>query len=181
LLEAATTAREAGLQEYLGIALCWLGEVTAATGDYSQAEQWLIESANILAKLQHNIAASPLVWLSYTARAQANAEGARRRMGQALRLMQDRRSVLSVYECLPVAALLAADRGAVARAAELHALSRTFPNVANSRWVYDTAGRQLDEVVSRLPAEVATAAIARGRTLDLWQTLEALAAEFTPG
>jgi hypothetical protein len=80
----------------------------------------------------------------------------------------------------PIAALLAADRGDLERAGELHALGQTIPYVANSRWFHDVAGRELDEIVARLPADVATAAIERGRKLDLWATAEALAAELAP-
>jgi hypothetical protein len=38
----------------------------------------------------------------------------------------------------------------------------------------------MEDIVARLPAEVAQAAMERGRKLDLWATAEALAAELTP-
>lgn len=78
----------------------------------------------------------------------------------------------------PVAALLEADRGDLARAAELHAFTQSVSYLANSRWYYDVTGRELDEIVARLPDEVAATATERGQQLKLGNTAEALLAEF---
>jgi hypothetical protein len=180
LLQVAGFAREAGLQQMLGLALCWLGQVTSALGDHRQAAQWLAESGAILAELRQNVLAIPVAWLSYTFRAQGDARQARQQLGRALRQANDRRTVLSLRDCLLIAALLAADESRLERAAELHALSQTFGYIAHSRWYADVAGRYLDETVTRLPAAVAQAAVERGRALDPWQTALALTADFPP-
>jgi hypothetical protein len=78
---------------------------------------------------------------------------------------------------LPGVALLLAQADDVARAVEIWALARCHPFVANSRWFEDVAGRELEALAATLPLEVAEAAQARGRTLDLWQTAATLLTE----
>jgi tetratricopeptide (TPR) repeat protein len=179
LRAAATSARETGDRQNDGLALNWLGEIALGAGDYDQAEKLFAESETVLAKLQQNVLAIPIAWLSHIYRLQGDADRAGRQLGRALHHALDGRSVLSFRHCLPVAALLVADRGDLVGAAELHALSQTFPAIASSRWFHGVTGRELDAIVARLPAEVAAAAMERGRALDLWATAEALSAELS--
>jgi hypothetical protein len=81
--------------------------------------------------------------------------------------------------CLPVAALLAADDGRFERSIELYSLAQRFGHIANSRWFKNVAGRELDGVGAALSPEVASAAEARGRELDPWQTADELLEEYT--
>jgi len=53
---------------------------------------------------------------------------------------------------------------------ELYALAATHGIVANSKWFDDIAGDEIAAAAEKLPAEVAKAAKARGRSLDLWDT-----------
>ncbi len=79
--------------------------------------------------------------------------------------------------CLPAAALIAADKGNSTRAIELYSLAQQFGHIRNSRWFADVACNELDKVRASLPADVAAAAEARGRELDVWETAEALLRE----
>jgi hypothetical protein len=74
-------------------------------------------------------------------------------------------------------ALLLATTGDHARAVEIWALAKCHPLITHSKWFEDVAGRELSDLAATLPTEAAEAAQARGRTLDLWQTVTALLAE----
>jgi hypothetical protein len=56
-------------------------------------------------------------------------------------------------------------------------LAATQGIVANSKWFADIAGDQIAEAAEGLPVEVADAAKARGRALDLWETVAGLLEE----
>jgi hypothetical protein len=79
---------------------------------------------------------------------------------------------------LEVIALLLADEGEAGRAVELYSLlTKQWPMVASSRWFYDLVGRIVESAATSLPPEVAAAAQARGRSLDLWQAVDDLIRE----
>ena len=84
---------------------------------------------------------------------------------------------LCLTATLPGIALLFADQGQVERTVELYALATTQGYVANSKWFDDIAGDEIGAVAAGLPAEVAEAAKARGRGLDLWETAAELLVE----
>jgi predicted ATPase/DNA-binding CsgD family transcriptional regulator len=158
-----------------GTVLCYLAQVALVERRYSEAEESLRQSQALLAQSGRSEVLRPLIARAYLWRLQDGpAEAA---LAEAISLLLEWRSPLSVMEALPVAALLTADRGDLARSAELHALSQTFPYIANSRWFYDVASHELNELVARLPAEVAQAAIGHGRKLDLWETVAQLLVE----
>ena len=87
---------------------------------------------------------------------------------------RDYRSVLPLIYCVPAAALIVADDGQSERAIELYGLAKQFGHIANSRWFAEIACRELDSVIASLPPEVASAAEARGRELDVWETADQL-------
>jgi len=91
-----------------------------------------------------------------------------------LRSTRDFCSVLPFIYCLPIAALIAADDGQSKRATELYSLAKQYAHIANSRWFNEIACRELDGVIASLPPEVASAAEARGRELDVWETADQL-------
>lgn len=68
--------------------------------------------------------------------------------------------------------------GDAERALVLSALAGRYPYVANSRWIADIVGGDVDEWAASLAPDAATAARARGRALDLWETAEELIVEF---
>ena len=84
---------------------------------------------------------------------------------------------LSLTLVLSGIALLFADQGEVERAVELYALAATQGIVANSKWFDDIAGDAGARAAEGLPTEVAEAAKARGRALDLWETAAELVVE----
>ena len=65
----------------------------------------------------------------------------------------------------------------IERAVELYALASRYPYVANSRWFEDVAGREIAAAAEALPPGVIARAQARGRTRDLWATVEELLGE----
>jgi tetratricopeptide (TPR) repeat protein len=161
-----------------GVVLLDLARVAVVERDYAAAEANLEHSQVLLAQSGRSDVVRPPIILAYLRRLQDGPAEAT--LAGALRLVLERKFARPPMALWPIAALQAADRGDLERAGELHALGQTIPYVANSRWFHDVAGRELDEIVARLPADVATAAIERGRKLDLWATAEALAAELAP-
>ena len=79
----------------------------------------------------------------------------------------------------PVSVLKLAHDGRFERSIELYSLAQRFGHIKNSRWFKNVAGRELDGVGAALSPEVASAAEARGRELDLWQTADELLEEYT--
>jgi len=49
--------------------------------------------------------------------------------------------------------------------------------LANSRWLYDAAGGQLESLNVSIPPEELAAARAKGESLDLWETAAELVEE----
>jgi predicted ATPase len=86
-------------------------------------------------------------------------------------------SIAPALATLPVVALMLAASGDAIQAVEIWALAKGHPFVANSRWFEDAAGRELEELAASLPPDVAAAADARGREMDLWKTVERLLTE----
>jgi hypothetical protein len=160
-----------------GVVLLNLAQVAVVERDYAEVEANLEHSQVLLAQSGRGDVVRPLIARAYLRRLQDGSAEAM--LAGAIRLVLERTFARPPMELWPIAALLAADRGDLERAAELHALSQAFPYVANSRWFYDVAGRELDEIVARLPVDAAQAAMARGLALDLWATAEALAAELS--
>ena len=76
---------------------------------------------------------------------------------------------------------LLADQGQADRAVELYALCCRYPMIGNSRWYADVVGKHIATAAAALPADVADAAQERGRSGDLWATVNALLAEWGPG
>ena len=87
---------------------------------------------------------------------------------------------MPVLVALPGAALLLADQGQADRAVELYALCCRYPMIGNSRWYADVVGKHIASATEGLPADVVAAAQERGRSGDLWATVDALLAEWGP-
>ena len=112
---------------------------------------------------------------SYAAHRLGNTTEARHCALKSLQIGSEIRSVLQISWVLEVIAALLADEGEAERAVELDSLlTKQLPMVASSRWYYDVAGRFVESAATSLPAEVAAAAQARGRSLVLWQAVDDL-------
>jgi hypothetical protein len=55
-----------------------------------------------------------------------------------------------------------------------------YPYAANSRWFEDVAGREIAAAAEVLSPEAVTEAQERGRSRDLWATVEELLDELAP-
>jgi predicted ATPase/DNA-binding CsgD family transcriptional regulator len=177
--ESLELARQSGRSTEKGYALMYLGNIALIEGENVQAVDYLEESAMLMAGLRYVYQALPQANLCYAVRAIGRDKSARIHLEDALRSGIEIHSMTPIMYCLPVAALLAADNGRFERAIELYSLAQRFGHIKNSRWFEDVAGRELDGVGAALSPEVASAAEARGRELDPWQTADELLEEYT--
>ena len=81
---------------------------------------------------------------------------------------------------LLASALYLADQGQTERAVEVYALTSEEPDVANSVWFEDVAGKHVAAAAESLPPEVVAAAQERGRAGDYVEVAEELLAELEP-
>ncbi|HEX6383833.1 MAG TPA: hypothetical protein VF177_04110, partial [Anaerolineae bacterium] len=157
-----------------GLARFVQGSAALALARFDEARRHLQESVRVFDTINRP---NELSWaeagLGYVALYIGESAVAQKHLAEALRLCLFEPGLLA----LPAVALLLAKAGQAERAVELYALAAYHPLVANSRWFYDVAGRELDDLAASLPPEVAEAARERGRALDLWQTAAALLAE----
>jgi hypothetical protein len=103
-------------------------------------------------------------------------EQARPHFCEGLRSLVESRHFFAALGVLGIA-LLYARREECARAVELYALASCYPFVPNSRLAEDIVGRHIAAVATTLPPETVAAARERGRTRDLWATMEELLEE----
>jgi tetratricopeptide (TPR) repeat protein len=162
----------------LGAALFSLGQLALAEEECTEAERWLQKS---VALFQESGARSevgrPLALLAGAARGLGQLPAARKNLCEALHISAEIRRVYTPVYALPVAALLLADLGETERAIDIYALASRHGFVANSRLWEDIAGRRLSALAATLPPDVVAAAQERGRTRDLWTTVEELLTE----
>ena len=150
-----------------------LARVNLVKGSYDKAKRLFQE--NIL--ISHSVGwrdmlGQDLGCQGYAARGLGQISLAQGHFYKALKIAVETKRFLSLSHTLPGIALLFADRGDVERAVELYALVSTLGMVANSKWFDDIAGDEIAAVAEELPVDVAEAAKARGRLLDLWETAD---------
>jgi ATP/maltotriose-dependent transcriptional regulator MalT len=175
--ETLESARQRGNLILVSRALMLRGSIAFAAGDLAAAEQYLLESATRVEEAKHMTRAIPRAILFYVVRAQGDSTQARDYLADVLHSTMEVHSVLPIVYCLPAAALIASDNGQSERAIELYSLAKQFGHISNSRWFDEIACRELDGVLASLPMEVASAAEARGKELDVWATVEDLTLE----
>ena len=93
---------------------------------------------------------------------------------EALQASIEIRDVCMLMYALPVAALLLFDRGQLERAIEIYALASCYPFVARSTWFEAVIGQEIAAAAEALAPQVVAEARVRGRTRDLWATVEEL-------
>jgi predicted ATPase len=172
--EGLEIAKQRGHLTEKGFALMFLGNIAFVDGDLAKAVDYLLKSVSLFAELRYVYQALPRSNLSHVIRSQGDHQLARDHLESALRSGIEFRSMTPIMYCLPVAALLTADEGRPERAIELYGLAQQFGHITHSRWFEEVACRELEEVRASLPPEVAMAAEARGRELDLWSTADDL-------
>jgi hypothetical protein len=116
--------------------------------------------------------------MAYAAHGLGELSKARKHIREALGIAADIGAFAPCVAALPAVALLLVDEGNLEHAVELSALASRYPNVANSRWFEDVAGKQIVAAAAALPPDVVAAAQARGQARDLWATAEELLEEF---
>jgi tetratricopeptide (TPR) repeat protein len=107
---------------------------------------------------------------------------ARQHLYEALTVAVKIRAFITLLHVLPIVPVFLAAENDVqhkARAIEIYALAQSHPFIANCQFFYDIAGKDIEAVEAGLPAEVVTAARARGQALDYWETAESLLTELT--
>jgi ATP/maltotriose-dependent transcriptional regulator MalT len=172
--ETLESARQRGHLIQISWTLALRGSTAFTTGDLTAAEQYLSESAARGEEAKYMNRAVPRAILCYVVRAQGDSTQAREYLASVLRSTIEFRSILPLIYCIPAAALITADNGQSERAIELYSLAKQFGHIANSGWFDEIACRELDSVLASLPPDVASAADARGRELDVWETADQL-------
>lgn len=172
-LRGATITHENKHRWGEGFALLTNGMVALVRGHGSDALATLQAAADIFSEIKHpENRAWVLGPLGLAALRASNSALAQQSVLHALQTGVDLGAFMAVMYALPAAALLLAEEGAVERAVEVYACASRYGFVANSRWFHDVVERSLAAHVTRLPAETAAAARARGQSQD-WKAMAA--------
>jgi tetratricopeptide (TPR) repeat protein len=149
--------------------LCTLGYVALANLNYDEAQAAFEEGYRLNQTIQFNAYTfNVLSGLGFATCFRGALDQSRRHFIELLTEGLRRKDFLYLLFALPGLALYLARRGEVERATTVWAQAQCYPFVANSKWYEDVVGRELEALAASLPPEVAEAARACGRTLDLW-------------
>ena len=169
-----------GLHNHRAQALRSLGMVETVWEHHTAAHHALEESVGIFQTIrQQRPLAYGEVFLAYGYYYSSARQYAVASLSAALKWATEHPSSETLTAGLPLAALLLADDAQPERAVELYALASRYPRIANSRWFYDIAGRELEALAASLPPEIVVAAQEKGRALDLFVTAQALVERFS--
>jgi predicted ATPase/DNA-binding SARP family transcriptional activator len=175
--EARADARQgaagADIPWILGFARFAEGLAVVAQGAYLEAMTLFQESVAVFEEVRQKESQGwALGPCGLAARGAGETALARQCVVQALEIGVELGAFMPVMYGLPVAALLLADQGAVARAVEVYACASRYGFVANSRWFEDVAGQPLRTMAASLPAEAVESAEEQGRSQD-WDVMAA--------
>ncbi len=151
-----------------------LGCLALAAQSYDDAQVAFIQSHTLYHEVQDNYLGLSLAGLGFAACYQRGFSRARQHFVEALQYALDLKDFIHLIVALPGVALLQAMTGKIEQAVEIWELAKCHPFIAHSRWHADIVGQHVETATATLPAEIANAARERGRTLDLWQTAQAL-------
>jgi tetratricopeptide (TPR) repeat protein len=158
-----------------GRALLWLGRIALVEEGYIEAQTLLQESDAIFREVgQKDQLGAALASLGYSSRALGNQSEARQYLVEALATAVEIGAFLPLLFAIPLAALLAADRGEKEQALELYALASRYSFVTNSHWCRHVFERQISTIASTLPPEVVTVVQERGKSRNMWSTAKEL-------
>ena len=168
--KALDQARQLAHKRAIVVALENLGMIALAKKDYGEAQERFRESITEFRKL----AKSPdeggsEACLGLALRGLGCHAKAWNCLKAGLGWAVEEHQFYPLVNALVGIALLLTDEGEYERALELYTLALKQPYVANSRWFEDVAGGEIATNTANLPPQVAEAAQARGRSLDLWQ------------
>jgi tetratricopeptide (TPR) repeat protein len=169
-IRVAEEIGELGLASY---AMWLLGDIRVAQGQYAEAGEILKRSIEIHRSIRYQARLKDVVTSEgYAAYGLGQSHEVRRCLVEALQMSLDDRLWFTAIRALPLAALYAISQERAETAVELYALASSVQHIANSSWFEDVAGRHVTAAAQALPAAVVCAAQERGRTRDLWQTIE---------
>ena len=175
---ALAIRREIGIPQRIACTLMVLSWVSLVRGAYTRAQELLRESVRLYRQVdQRDEGGWAVACLGCAERGLGQRERAWEHLATALRTAVEIHAFFPAVYGLPLAALLLADEGQVARAVEVYAVASSQPLVGNSVWFEDVVGRQIAAAAEGLPPQVVVAAQERGRARDLWATAEELLAE----
>jgi DNA-binding SARP family transcriptional activator/predicted ATPase len=150
-----------------------LGDCMLAKRAYAEAEEFLQESISMHREMANLGRMNDVVTsLGYVAYGLGQIPLLRRCLTEALEMSVKDRLWFTAIKCIPLAALLAIAQEQVEEAVELYALALCVPHIANSPWYEEIAGRHIHTAAQALPAHVVDLAQERGRSRDLWKTVE---------
>lgn len=152
--------------------------VALSVGEYAEAARMAKQSklAYEAVGYSQRLAQSLALW-AHAAYGLGEPAKARGLALEALRSSIEIRNAYALFYTLPLVALLLASEGQLGRAVHIQALAWHIPYVANSRWLFDAAGRRLESLASSMPPDELAAARAEGESLDLWETAAELVEE----
>jgi len=177
--QATTQARELrGATSGLAFVLHYAGWVALTLGAYREAEA-LLEESVVLHRQTGSVGhfGWPLAQLGYTHWLLDDTPRAQAELLEVIQTSVRQHAFTPLLLALPAIALMLAAQDHTERAVELYALAWRHPLLANAQTFIDSFGQRLDAVVAALPPNIAGAAQARGRLLDLWETAAALEVE----
>jgi tetratricopeptide (TPR) repeat protein len=191
--DAARTYAQRGISLYqrsgtkmsltcLGLPKGLLGWVAVAKGGFRDAVQPLQESITTFQEIHYWYLSEEFVaWvLAALGRAElglGNRAKARQHLLQALEIVVEIRAYIPLLHLMPIIPVLLAEEEDLRlkeRAVELYAMAESHPFVARAQLFEDVAARYIRAATASLPPEVIEQAHERGRTLDWWETAEAL-------
>jgi hypothetical protein len=152
-----------------------LGCVALVEGAHSEARRLLGQS--VAGFVKQGWRCVVLVYLAYAECALDDLCRAEEHLHEVLQTSTEVQAFWPIVAALPAVALLLSGGGQLERAVEIYALASRYPQVANSRWFEDVAGKHIAAAAVALPPEVVDAAQKRGRARDLWGTAEELLAK----
>ncbi len=159
-----------------------LGILAAVLGDAGPAIQRFEKARDLYAAMYaRDMACMVEVSLVYLPVGRRDVNQSRDLVQRSLQRASEQHSFMLVLPTLLAAAVLRIEQGLTAHAVELYEVASQHGMVANSKYYADTVGRRVTEAARALPPQERAAAQARGREGELWDTAEALLAEFEHG
>ena len=148
------------------------------THDYHQAYNEINKCIEIYKKNGIDVELpSAYAVLGYIDVLMGEVEQARYAFRQAVSLSDDTGAFISSRLTLPGIVLLLSSQNRIADAIEYYALAQRYPLIANSLFFEDLVSKRLLAQTGSLPAEVVTAARARGRERKITETMQELLIE----
>jgi len=174
-LDTLPIAEDYNLGREIGFVYYDLGMVGLVKGDLKQAYEWALKSARYYDELGvTEFLCHTLAELIYINRGLGQSEEAVNYFCQALRTAIPIKAFFPILHTILAAALLLADQGESVMGVEITALANRYPNIANSHWFDDVAGREINAIAENLPPEMVAAAQERGLKRDVWETANEL-------